>query len=97
MSVHAHVIIVSRDALPRPVWEEEKIFSLPDWSGNLKLFFPSQTSLARNVNIHPPRPVWEHAIIYFQPDQSGKKGKCSAYQTGLGGKKFMLLARLVWE
>ena len=29
-----HVIIVSRNPLPRPVWEEKEIFSFPDRSGN---------------------------------------------------------------
>ena len=52
-------IIVSRDPLPRPVWEEKKIFSFPDRSGRIKVYIPSQTGLGRVNNIQLPRPVWE--------------------------------------
>ena len=46
LSSPLHVIIVSRDPLPRPVWEEKEIFSFPDQSGKLQVYILA-------------RPVWQ--------------------------------------
>ena len=80
---NAHVIIVSMDPLPRLVWEEKKISSLPDWSGKLQLFIPSQTSLASKVNVQLPRPVWEAESLCSQPDWSVNKWQYSTCQISL--------------
>ena len=75
---------MSRDPLPRPVWEDNKIFSFPDRSGRIKVYIPSQTSLGR-------------VKILSVPDQSGRLNIYAASQTSIGIKEKIQLARSVWE
>ena len=47
--VKCHVIIVNRDPLPRPVWEEKEIYRFPDWSAKSRIYSgPNLTTLNFN-------------------------------------------------